>query len=66
MADAQNNNPQEIAHGRRNDETFNVSEKKKRKRYRTVILCAVGMRYRVRRYKWSRDRAVVERQSRVK
>ena len=52
MADAQNNNPQEIAHDRRNDKTFNVPKKKNRKRYRTVILCAVGMRYRVRRYKW--------------
>jgi hypothetical protein len=29
MADAQNNNPQEIAHDRKNDETFNVSKKGK-------------------------------------
>jgi hypothetical protein len=28
MADAQNNNPQEIAHDRRNDKTFNVPQKK--------------------------------------
>ena len=53
MADAQNKNPQR-AHGRRNDEAFNVS--RNRKRYRTVILCVVGMRYRVRRYKWFRDK----------